>query len=174
MKLAMRNGWSLQSIYWPPIQNLIKGIGLVIWNYSAFCEHWTTMIRHFIGSLTEIALASTVKNTLVSFIALWFAFQGYNGDVSSLATNEHNKKCNQPWIFTGLMQFCGRKVTIRANTAVRKIASTGYYGVRNFMLSTVATMQVNIWCIDLQIYRTGASDVKRHVWLPLVLKCWSI
>lgn len=38
------------------------------------CEHWTTMIRHFIGLLTEIALPPTVKKTLHFLIAFWFAF----------------------------------------------------------------------------------------------------
>lgn len=57
IKLAMRNG-SLQSIYWLPIQNLIKGIGLVIWNYPPLaCDFWTTVIRHIIGSMKEIVLS---------------------------------------------------------------------------------------------------------------------
>lgn len=35
-------------------------------------EHWTTMIRHFIGCVTEIVLPSNVKNIQHCIIASWF------------------------------------------------------------------------------------------------------
>lgn len=75
MRLAMRNGWSLQSIYWPPIRNLIRGIGLVIWNYPYKAQHWAATIRRSATHLlTGIPLQAWVyvgelSLTLFGFLA---------------------------------------------------------------------------------------------------------
>lgn len=101
IKLAMRNG-SLQSIYWLPIQNLIKGIGLVIWNYPpSACDPWTTMIRHFIGCLREIVLPFTVPNTQYIFSLVFDLFRYcWKARIQSFGFLDKHKISFVLWIFS--------------------------------------------------------------------------